>query len=258
MYCTREEASPGRGLARTEGLLEEDHGLGIVADVPTLPGAPHEPSELGVAGGWFTVLDKPERVADVQDAFFENEAGETCGRRLPCRYDLCELGGGKATVEEYRLLRRRSDGSIGVYSAYHTALRIHLPQRPQGTNSRHDPLLLGPGEELFTLGEPRLGEIAPLGLRLRNFDFLDGVERLLQTQLLSQVAPAPGPLGDLGGLRQGEATAEFAEGACPVSAVEEEIPVPIRGNDDGVALHGIGRDLLAYASETSGVVGLVE
>lgn len=183
--CTKQEKRlrPGR-LARTEGLLEEDHGLGIVADVPTLPGAPHELSELGVVGGWFTVLDKPERVADVQDAFFENEAGETCGQRLPCRYDLCELGGGKATVEEYRFLRRRSDDSIGVYSAYHTALRIHLPQRPQGMNSRHDPLLLGPGEELFTLGEPRLGEIASLGLRLRNFDFLDGVERLLQTQLL--------------------------------------------------------------------------
>jgi hypothetical protein len=183
--CTKQEKRlrPGR-LARMEGLLEEDHGLGIVADVPTLPGAPHELSELGVAGGWFTVLDKPERVADVQDAFFENEAGETCGRRLPCRYDLCELGGGKATVEEYRLLKRRSDGSIGVYSAYHTALRIHLPQRPQGTNSRHDPLLLGPSEELFTLGEPRLDEIAALGLRLRNFDFLDEVERLPQTQLL--------------------------------------------------------------------------
>jgi hypothetical protein len=67
--CTQQEKRPRPGrLARTEGLLEEDHGLGIVADV--------------------------------QDAFFENEAGETCGQRLPCRYDLCELGGGKATVEE--------------------------------------------------------------------------------------------------------------------------------------------------------------
>jgi hypothetical protein len=43
-----------------------------------------------------------------------------------------------------------------------------------------------------------------------------------------------------------------------VGAVEEEIPVPVRGNDDGVALYGVVRDLLAYASETSGVVGLVE
>jgi hypothetical protein len=182
--CIKQEKRlrPGR-LARTEVLLEEDHGLGIVADVPTLPGAPHELPELGVAGGWFTVLDKPERVADVQDAFFENEAGETCGRRLPCRHDLCELGGGKATVEEYRFpqapVRRLYRGLLS------------LPYRPPGTPSatptgheqRHDPLLLGPGEELFTLGEPRLGEIAPLGLRLRNFDFLDGVERLLQTQL---------------------------------------------------------------------------
>ncbi len=59
-------------------------------------------------------------------------------------------------------------------------------------------------------------------------------------------------------MRQGKATAEFAEGACPVGAVEKEIPVPIRGNDDGVALHSVGRDLPTYASGTSGVVGLME
>ncbi len=76
--CIKQEKRlrPGR-LARTEGLLEEDHGFGKVADAATLPGAPHELSELGVAGDWFTVLDKPERVANVQDAFFDDEAGNT-------------------------------------------------------------------------------------------------------------------------------------------------------------------------------------
>ena len=43
-----------------------------------------------------------------------------------------------------------------------------------------------------------------------------------------------------------------------MGAVEEEIPVPVRGDDDGVALHGFVRDLLAHASETIGVVSLVE
>jgi hypothetical protein len=43
-----------------------------------------------------------------------------------------------------------------------------------------------------------------------------------------------------------------------VSAVEEEIPVPVRGDDDGIALHALVRDLLAHAGETGGVVGLVE
>jgi RecB family exonuclease len=44
----------------------------------------------------------------------------------------------------------------------------------------------------------------------------------------------------------------------PGGAVEKEIPVPVRGIDDRVALHSVGLDLLAYASGTSGVVGLVE
>ena len=76
MHRAGEEAPPGR-LARPESLLEEDHGLGLVAGVSTLPGVPHELSELGVAGGWFTVLDKPKRVADVQDSFFDDEADNT-------------------------------------------------------------------------------------------------------------------------------------------------------------------------------------
>jgi hypothetical protein len=72
------------------------------------------------------------------------------------------------------------------------------------------------------------------------------------------VAPATGPLGELDELHQGEATAEFAQGACPVGAVEEEIPIRVGGDDDGVTLHALVRDILAHAGETGGVVGLVE
>jgi hypothetical protein len=72
------------------------------------------------------------------------------------------------------------------------------------------------------------------------------------------VAPAIGPLGELDKLHQGEATAEFAQGACPVGAVEEEILVSVGSSDDGVALHVLVRDLLAHAGETGGVVSLVE
>ncbi len=76
MHCVEEWLRPGR-LAHPDVLLEEDYRVVVVADAATLPGAPHELSELGVAGDWFTVLDKPERVANVQDAFFDDEAGNT-------------------------------------------------------------------------------------------------------------------------------------------------------------------------------------
>jgi hypothetical protein len=43
-----------------------------------------------------------------------------------------------------------------------------------------------------------------------------------------------------------------------VGTVEEEIPVLVRGEDNGVSLDGLVRDLLAHASEVGGVVGLME
>ena len=72
------------------------------------------------------------------------------------------------------------------------------------------------------------------------------------------MASAPRPLGELDKLHQGEATGEFAQGARPVGTVEEEIPVLVRGDDNEVSLYGLLRDLLAHASETGGVVGLME
>ena len=43
-----------------------------------------------------------------------------------------------------------------------------------------------------------------------------------------------------------------------MGTVEEEIPVLVRGDDNEVSLYGLLRDLLAHASETGGVVGLME
>jgi len=59
-------------------------------------------------------------------------------------------------------------------------------------------------------------------------------------------------------LYQGEATAEFAQGVCPVGTVEEEISILARGNDVGVLLYGFIRNLLAHTSKTGRIVGLVE
>ena len=111
---------------------------------------------------------------------------------------------------------------------------------------------------LLASGKPRCDEITPFGLRLRNLGFLDGLDRLLKAQVVEQVAPAPNPLGQLDELHQGEATAEFVQGTCPVDAVEEETPVPVRGDDNRIPLHGLVRDLRAHAGEMGGVVGLVE
>ena len=81
------------------------------------------------------------------------------------------------------------------------------------------------------------------------------MDRLLKAQVVEQVAPAPNPLGQPDELHQGEATAEFVQGTCPVDAVEEETPVPVRGDDNRIPLHGLVRDLRGHAGE---VVGLVE
>ena len=111
---------------------------------------------------------------------------------------------------------------------------------------------------LLASGKPRCKETTPFGLRLQNLDFLDGLDRLLKAQVVEQAAPAPNPLGQLDELHQGDATAEFVQGTCPVDAVEEETPVPVRGNDNRIPLHGLVRDLRAHAGEMGGVVGLVE
>lgn len=105
---------------------------------------------------------------------------------------------------------------------------------------------------LLASGKPRCDEITPFGLRLRNLGFLDGLDRLLKAQVVEQVAPAPNPLGQLDELHQGEATAEFVQGTCPVDAVEEETPVPVRGDDNRIPLHGLVRDLRGHAGETGG------
>jgi hypothetical protein len=120
----------GDVLSAQRQLREEYHGLAIVADAVAFPGPPHELRELGVADGGLASLEKPERIADVQDAFFDDEAGDTRGQHLPHRDDLDKLLWREAPVEEHRLPCREFGGSARIHAPYYVALRVQVPQRP--------------------------------------------------------------------------------------------------------------------------------